>query len=122
MDESRNSDLGLLQCMLMEIQFCSGDSFLRCENFVCISLLPDRKLKYLNQQPLSTLADSKEGSALLLHWYFEDCLKRRYRLCFLGASKSFFSKCWDHNLFTFNCCRSVRSEIMVDDFLRLLQV
>ncbi|KAG0631987.1 hypothetical protein M758_1G296500 [Ceratodon purpureus] len=42
------------------------------------SLLPDRKLKYLNQQPLSSLADSKEGSALLLYWYFEDCLKRRY--------------------------------------------
>ncbi|XP_024383278.1 protein SLOW WALKER 2 [Physcomitrium patens] len=48
------------------------------------SLLPDRKLKYLNQQPLSSLASSKEGSTLLLYWYFEDCVKRRYER-FVGA-------------------------------------
>ncbi|GAB2250041.1 hypothetical protein Droror1_Dr00013400 [Drosera rotundifolia] len=42
------------------------------------SLLPDRKLKALFQQPLSHLSDTKDGNSLLLFWYWEDCLKSRY--------------------------------------------
>ncbi|KAH9540177.1 hypothetical protein CY35_15G097300 [Sphagnum magellanicum] len=42
------------------------------------SLLPDRKLKFLAQQPLRLLYNSKEAASLLLYWYWEDCLKHRY--------------------------------------------
>eukprot|EP00252_Welwitschia_mirabilis_P019006 TRINITY_DN4287_c0_g1_i1.p1 TRINITY_DN4287_c0_g1~~TRINITY_DN4287_c0_g1_i1.p1 ORF type:complete len:1060 (-),score=290.87 TRINITY_DN4287_c0_g1_i1:464-3643(-) len=42
------------------------------------NLLPDRKLKYLFQQPLNVLTDTKDGHSLLLFWYWEDCLKHRY--------------------------------------------
>ncbi|CAM6017455.1 unnamed protein product [Sphagnum balticum] len=42
------------------------------------SLLPDRKLKFLGQQPLRLLYNSKEAASLLLYWYWEDCLKHRY--------------------------------------------
>ncbi|XP_038681839.1 CCAAT/enhancer-binding protein zeta [Tripterygium wilfordii] len=42
------------------------------------SLLPDRKLKTLLQQPLNKLPESKNGYSLLLFWYFEECLKQRY--------------------------------------------
>ena len=43
------------------------------------SLLPDRKLKYLTQQPqLEALAvQGKEGEPLLRFWYWEDALKER---------------------------------------------
>ncbi|CAI9114481.1 OLC1v1015212C1 [Oldenlandia corymbosa var. corymbosa] len=43
------------------------------------SLLPDRKLKTLFQQPLNLLSETKDGYSLLLFWYFEDCLKERYK-------------------------------------------
>ncbi|XP_074288281.1 protein SLOW WALKER 2 [Silene latifolia] len=42
------------------------------------SLLPDRKLKTLFQQPLNHLPENKDGHSLLLFWYWEDCLKSRY--------------------------------------------
>ncbi|KAL8138359.1 hypothetical protein V2J09_004360, partial [Rumex salicifolius] len=42
------------------------------------SLLPDRKLKTLLQQPLKLLPETKDGYSLLLFWYWEDCLKNRY--------------------------------------------
>ncbi|XP_057981919.1 protein SLOW WALKER 2 [Malania oleifera] len=42
------------------------------------SLLPDRKLKNLFQQPLNHLPESKDGYSLLLFWYWEECLKLRY--------------------------------------------
>ncbi|KAH7422635.1 hypothetical protein KP509_12G018100 [Ceratopteris richardii] len=42
------------------------------------SLLPDRKLKSLTQQPLKAQSDSQEVDVLLLLWYWEDCLKQRY--------------------------------------------
>lgn len=59
-------------------------------------LLPDRKLKYLEQQPLSALLPasasaatlaapgqgglSKDAERLLLYWYVEDSVKRRYSI------------------------------------------
>ncbi|KAL2534208.1 CCAAT-binding factor [Abeliophyllum distichum] len=42
------------------------------------SLLPDRKLKTLVQQPLNHLSDTKDGYSLLLFWHWEECLKERY--------------------------------------------
>ncbi|KAI3524915.1 hypothetical protein L1887_03584 [Cichorium endivia] len=42
------------------------------------SLLPDRKLRTLFQQPLNHLPDSKDGNSLLLFWHWEECLKQRY--------------------------------------------
>lgn len=42
------------------------------------SLLPDRKLKDLSQQPLNNLPESEDGYSLLLFWYWEECLKLRY--------------------------------------------
>ena len=45
--------------------------------FVVTSLLPDRKLRTLFQQPLNHLPESKDGNSLLLLWYWEECLKQR---------------------------------------------
>ncbi|KAK7389691.1 hypothetical protein VNO78_24949 [Psophocarpus tetragonolobus] len=42
------------------------------------SLLPDRKLKTLIQQPLNHIPETKDGYSLLLFWYWEECLKQRY--------------------------------------------
>ncbi|KAL8242754.1 hypothetical protein R6Q59_013056 [Mikania micrantha] len=42
------------------------------------SLLPDRKLRTLFQQPLNHLPESKDGNSLLLFWHWEECLKQRY--------------------------------------------
>lgn len=42
------------------------------------SLLPDRKLKTLIQQPVNHLPETKDGYSLLLFWYWEECLKQRY--------------------------------------------
>ncbi|KAK9290330.1 hypothetical protein L1049_008497 [Liquidambar formosana] len=43
------------------------------------SLLPDRKLKVLLQRPLNNISESKDGNSLLLFWYWEECLKLRYK-------------------------------------------
>ena len=43
-----------------------------------VALLPDRKLKFFEQQPLAVVPANKEGSRRLLFWYVEDCLKKRY--------------------------------------------
>lgn len=43
-----------------------------------VALLPDRKLKFFEQQPLAAVPTSKEGARRLLFWYVEDCLKKRY--------------------------------------------
>lgn len=42
------------------------------------SLLPERKLRTLFQQPLNHLAETKDGNSLLLFWHWEECLKQRY--------------------------------------------
>ncbi|GIM15448.1 hypothetical protein Vretimale_18225, partial [Volvox reticuliferus] len=42
------------------------------------ALLPDRKLKFLEQQPLQDLPPGRDGEKLLLLWWTEDCVKRRY--------------------------------------------
>lgn len=43
------------------------------------SLLPDRKLRVLEQQPLQDLPQGKEGERCLLLWGVEDAVKRRYQ-------------------------------------------
>ena len=43
-----------------------------------MALLPDRKLKFFEQQPLATVPANKEGTRRLLFYYVEDCLKKRY--------------------------------------------
>eukprot|EP00898_Chlorokybus_atmophyticus_P004404 jgi/Chlat1/4965/Chrsp32S04947 len=43
-----------------------------------LSLLPDRKLRPFEQQPLGTLNSSTQRATQLLYWYFEDVLKQRY--------------------------------------------
>ncbi|KXZ46949.1 hypothetical protein GPECTOR_39g443 [Gonium pectorale] len=47
-------------------------------------LLPDRKLKFLEQQPLQDLPPGRDGDKQLLLWWTEDCVKRRYAM-FVGA-------------------------------------
>ncbi|GJV62188.1 CCAAT/enhancer-binding protein zeta [Tanacetum coccineum] len=59
------------------------------------SLLPDRKLKTLSQQPLDLLPESKDGNSLLLFWHWEECLKQRdpnmnSRLCIAEVDKFSF--------------------------------
>ncbi|KAL2502974.1 CCAAT-binding factor [Forsythia ovata] len=52
------------------------------------SLLPDRKLKTLVQQPLNQVSDTKDGYSLLLFWYWEECLKEsksEQERCLLSA-------------------------------------
>lgn len=46
------------------------------EAFVTV-LLPDRKLKWLGQQPLAALEQNKAGEKRLLLWTLEDALKQR---------------------------------------------
>ncbi|KAG2496991.1 hypothetical protein HYH03_004996 [Edaphochlamys debaryana] len=41
-------------------------------------LLPDRKLRFLEQQPLQDLPPGRDGDKQLLLWWTEDCVKRRY--------------------------------------------
>jgi ribosome biogenesis protein MAK21 len=41
-------------------------------------LLPDRKLKVLESQPLGQLPPGREGQRLLLLWAVEDAVKSRY--------------------------------------------
>ena len=43
-----------------------------------VALLPDRKLKFFEQQPLAAVPANKEGSRRLLLYYVEDCLKKKY--------------------------------------------
>lgn len=40
-------------------------------------LLPDRKLRFLEEQPLGALPSGKDGLRHLLLFHFEDCLKKR---------------------------------------------
>ncbi|KAG1665927.1 hypothetical protein FOA52_004516 [Chlamydomonas sp. UWO 241] len=48
-------------------------------------LLPSRRMKFLEQQPVHLLqAESKDGRKRLLLWYIEDSVKRRYSI-FVGA-------------------------------------
>ena len=46
-----------------------------------VALLPDRKLRFFEQQPLGAVPDNKEGNRRLLFYYVEDCLKKRYGRC-----------------------------------------
>lgn len=43
-----------------------------------VALLPDRKLRFFEQQPLAAVPDNKEGHRRLLFFHVEDCLKKRY--------------------------------------------
>ena len=43
-----------------------------------VALLPDRKLKFFEQQPLLSVPANKAGTRQLLFFYVEDCLKKRY--------------------------------------------
>jgi ribosome biogenesis protein MAK21 len=48
---------------------------------LCLTVvLPDRKLKYLEQQPVDALPEGKEGKKQLLMWCVEDAVKRRYNM------------------------------------------
>ncbi|EIE24712.1 hypothetical protein COCSUDRAFT_14147 [Coccomyxa subellipsoidea C-169] len=42
------------------------------------ALLPDRKLKFFEEQPIAAVPDNKEGMRRLLYFYVEDQIKRRY--------------------------------------------
>jgi ribosome biogenesis protein MAK21 len=41
------------------------------------ALLPDRKLRWLAQQPLASLPPGRDGERRLMLWVFEDALKQR---------------------------------------------
>ena len=41
------------------------------------ALLPDRKLRWLTQQPLALLPPGRDGERRLMLWVFEDALKQR---------------------------------------------
>ena len=41
------------------------------------ALLPDRKLRFFEEQPLAAVPAGKEGVRRLLYWHLEDQLKRR---------------------------------------------
>ena len=42
------------------------------------ALLPDRKLRWLAQQPLAQLPPGRDGERRLMLWVFEDTLKQRW--------------------------------------------
>ena len=42
-----------------------------------VALLPDRRLRSLDQQPLASLPPGREGARRLLYWHLEDCIKKR---------------------------------------------
>ena len=44
-----------------------------------VTALPDRKLKYFDQQPLGLEGAGKVGEKRLLYWLVEDMVKKRYR-------------------------------------------
>ena len=48
------------------------------------SLLPDRKLRYFSEQPLSVAASAPHERKRLMYWYVEDSIKRMY-LRFIAA-------------------------------------
>lgn len=41
------------------------------------ALLPDRKLRWLGQQPLAALPTGRDGERRLLLWTLEDAIKQR---------------------------------------------
>ena len=41
------------------------------------ALLPDRKLRWLAQQPLAALEPGRQGEKRLLFWHLEDSIKKR---------------------------------------------
>ena len=51
------------------------------------ALLPDRKLRFLSQQPLTSLPTSREGERRLLYWHLEYCIKRRCALILCTAAR-----------------------------------
>lgn len=74
--KSLDALLGMVTSKVGKRHALSGFEALK-EMFVS-SLLPDRKLKTLIQQPLNHLPESKDGNSLLLFWHWEECLKQRY--------------------------------------------
>ncbi|KAJ0674024.1 putative CCAAT-binding factor [Helianthus annuus] len=77
------------------------------------SLLPDRKLRTLFQQPLNHLPDSKDGNSLLLFWHWEECLKQRYERYIFAleeASKDVLSTLKDKALKTIYALLKSKSE------------
>jgi len=48
---------------------------------LCLTvILPDRKLKFLEQQPVHSLPEGRDGRKRLLFWCVEDAVKRRYNM------------------------------------------
>lgn len=41
------------------------------------ALLPDRKLRFFEEQPLAAVPSNKDGQRRLLYYYVEDQIKRR---------------------------------------------
>nr|GEW77871.1 CCAAT/enhancer-binding protein zeta [Tanacetum cinerariifolium] len=77
------------------------------------SLLPDRKLKTLSQQPLDLLPESKDGNSLLLFWHWEECLKQRYELYIFAleeASRDVLASLKDKSLKTIYALLLSKSE------------
>ncbi|KAI3711943.1 hypothetical protein L1987_70492 [Smallanthus sonchifolius] len=77
------------------------------------SLLPDRKLRTLFQQPLNHLPESKDGNSLLLFWHWEECLKQRYERYIFAleeASKDVLATLKDKSLKTIYALLRSKSE------------
>ena len=64
-------------CVTEDVCLCTQAIDALKEIFL-VALLPDRKLKFFEQQPLASVPATKEGSRHLLLFYVEDCLKKRY--------------------------------------------
>ncbi|KAK2998509.1 hypothetical protein RJ639_024601 [Escallonia herrerae] len=77
------------------------------------SLLPDRKLKSLFQQPVNHLPESKDGYTLLLFWHWEECLKQRYERFIFAleeASRDMLAVLKDKALKTIYVLLKIKSE------------
>jgi len=52
------------------------------------ALLPDRKLRFFEEQPLARVPPGRAGERALMLFLLEDCLKRRCRPASPGAPRS----------------------------------
>ncbi len=52
------------------------------------ALLPDRKLRFFEEQPLARVPPGRAGERALMLFLLEDCLKRRCRPASPGALRS----------------------------------
>lgn len=58
------------------------------------ALLPDRKLRWLAQQPLASLPPGRDGERRLMLWVFEDALKQRWAAWQLGRHHAVWLRSW----------------------------